>query len=620
VRRWRLRTKFLVVMLLTSAGLTAVSLVIVQRTVAAHIRHGLSTDLSNSVETFRDLEADRENDLSRQAELMADLPNLKALMSSNHPSTIQDGSREIFHLSGGDLFALINPAGQIMGFHTKPPGLSREQAQRLLNDRGLIEETPQWWFGDGHLYQVVLAPIYFGRKSQIALLGMVAVGYEMNAGVARQVGQVAASKVAILYGEDVVVSTLLPEQAKDLASHATGGPISAGQADWHLGRESFMTSALPVNLDANPSVTIVVMKSYDQATAFLNELRRLLLAVALGAVVVGTALAYFIAGTFTRPLEELVDGVRALGGGDYGYPVHISSASEVSELTHAFTRMRDSLREAQQRFLEAERLAIIGRMASSISHDLRHPLTAVLANAEFLAEVDLTPAQREELYLEIRVAVNRLTDLIDSLLELSRPAESLSLVQTPVEDSIGRAIELVRAHRQFHNIAVGIESSGVHDTLFDPRKMERVFYNLLLNSCQAAHLSGGRVAVEVSEQNGDLIIQIEDDGPGVESSIRDKLFQPFVSHGKENGTGLGLTIAQKIVQDHYGSLQLESSVPGRTIMRIVLPRTAVKMGDVDGNPRTTSQSLPNSSPAVKPLRRQLRHPLPQTDRKEFRRL
>jgi len=268
MRRWRLRTKFLVVMLLTSAGLTAVSLVIVQRTVAAHIRHGLSTDLSNSVETFRDLEADRENDLSRQAELMADLPNLKALMTSNHASTIQDGSREMFHLSGSDLFALINPAGQIMGFHTKPPGLSREQAQLLLNDRGLIEETPQWWFGGGHLYQVVLAPIYFGRMSQITLLGMVAVGYEMNAGVARQVGQVAASKVAILYGKEVVVSTLLPEQAKDLASHAAGGPIPAGQADWHLGRESFMTSALPANLDANPSVTIVVMKSYDQATAF----------------------------------------------------------------------------------------------------------------------------------------------------------------------------------------------------------------------------------------------------------------------------------------------------------------------------------------------------------------
>ena len=80
--------------------------------------------------------------------------------------------------------------------------------------------------------------------------------------------------------------------------------------------------------------------------------------------------------------------------------------------------------------------------------------------------------------------------------------------------------------------------------------MERVFYNLLLNGCQAAQVCGGHVAVQVAEANGNLEIRITDDGPGVESSLRDKLFQPFVSHGKENGTGLGLTIAQKIVQDH----------------------------------------------------------------------
>jgi len=588
---WRLRTKFLVAMLLTSAGLTAVSLLIVQRTVATHIRRGLSTDLSNSVETFRDLEADRENDVSRLAELMADLPNVKALMTSNHAPTIQDGSREMFHLSGGDLFALISPGGKIMGFHTKPPGMTRVQGQQLLDAHGMIEETPQWWFGSGHLYQVVLAPIYFGPAAHNALLGMVAVGYEMNDAVARQVGQVAASQVAILYGNQVVVSTLRAEQAKDLATRVSGAPIAAGQDNWELGRESFMVSALPANLDANPSVTIVVMKSYDQATAFLNLLRRLLLAVGLSAVLGGAMLAYFIAGTFTRPLEELVDGVRALGAGDYRYPLHDTRTGEVSELTHAFTGMRDSLRQAQQRVLEAERLATIGRMASSISHDLRHPLTAVLANAEFLADADLTPAQREELYLEIRVAVNRLTDLIDSLLELSRPAASLNLIQAPVERTINRAIELVRAHRQFHKLGVGIESAGMHDAVFDPRKMERVFYNLLLNSCQAAHVSGSRVGVEVAERNGDLTIQIADDGPGVESSIRDKLFQPFVSYGKENGTGLGLTIAQKIVQDHHGSLHLESSVPGRTVMQIVLPRMSAKTLSGDAHSAAASRSV-----------------------------
>jgi signal transduction histidine kinase len=348
-----------------------------------------------------------------------------------------------------------------------------------------------------------------------------------------------------------------------------------------------------LNPDESSLVTMVVLKSYDQATAFLDHLQRLLLAVGLGAVLGGSVLVYFIAGTFTRPLEKLVDGVRALGKGDFRYPVHSPSSGEVAELSDAFTRMRDSLRTAQQRLLEAERLATIGRMASSISHDLRHPLTAVLANAEFLADADLTPPQREELYQEIRVAVNRLTDLVDSLLELSRPADSLNAVEAPVERTISRAIELVRSHRQFQNVTVAIESGSRHTAQFDPRKMERVFYNLLLNSCQAAQTGGGHVEVDISEQTGELWIRIVDDGPGVEASIRDKMFQPFVSFGKENGTGLGLTIAQKIVQDHGGSLQLESSIHGRTVMQIVLPRTSRK--SLPGSDTVTSKSQSFSS-------------------------
>ncbi len=574
--RLRLRTKFLIAMLLTSAGLTAMSLLIVQRTVANHVRRGLNSDLADSVATFRNLQREREADLTRLAELMADLPSLKALMTSRHAPTIQDGSREMFHLSGGDLFALLDARNQLVGFHTKSPGISREQAQQLLDARGSMDEPLQWWFAGGHLYQVVLTPIYFGPRSDNALLGLVAVGYEMNAAVARQVSEVAASQVAILSGDAVVVSTLSSEQTAELKAQLANGSAPAGPANWKLGQESYVVSALTLNPNESPRVTIIVMKSYDQATAFLHDLRRLLLAVGLGAVFGGSLLVYFIAGTFTRPLEKLVDGVRALGGGDFGYPLQATAAGEVAQLTEAFSRMRDSLRIAQQQLLDAERLATIGRMASSISHDLRHPLTAVLANAEFLAEAELTPAQREELYLEIRVGVNRLTDLVDSLLELSRPAESLNVIETPVERTISRAIELVRAHRQFQEIVVAIESPGLHSAQFDPRKMERVFYNLLLNGCQAAQLCGGHVGVTVADQNGDLAIRVTDDGPGVESSIRDKLFEPFVSYGKENGTGLGLTIAQKIVQDHNGSLHLESSIPGRTVMEIVLPRVCSK--------------------------------------------
>jgi len=556
-------------MLLTSAGLTAVSLLIVQRSVEYQVRSNLRLDLANSVETFRNFQKEREEPLARSAELMADLPVLKALMTSRHAPTIQDASREMFRLSGGDLFALVDQSNQIVGFHTRTPGITLEQAQALREQKTASDSPQQWWFAGGHLYEVFLAPIYFGPQSSNSVLGTVAIGYEINQNVAHELARVASGQVAVVCAGSEVVSTVESSEVRKLQQALTAR-TSDEPVDVELGNESFVVASLALNR-GEPPVTIYVMKSYDQAAQFLSHLRQLLLGVALGAVLLGSLLVYLLASTFTRPLERLVQGVRALEKGDYAFPLEVRQDGEVGEVTNAFVGMRASLHEAQQRLLHSERLATIGTMASSISHDLRHPLTAVLANAEFLAEPGLPARQREELYLEIRVAVHRLTDLIDSLLELSRPAEALSLTETAVEHSANRAIELIRAHPEFQKVSVGIASNGVHYAMCDPRKMERVFYNLLLNSCQSVQVRGGHVSVTVENSDSQVDIRVIDDGPGLDASIRDKVFHPFVSHGKENGTGLGLTIAQKIVQDHSGQLQVEESAPGRTVMRITLP-------------------------------------------------
>ena len=561
-------------MLLTSAGLTAVSLLIVQRSVERQVRSNLRLDLANSVETFRNFQAQREETLARSVALMADLPVLKALMTSRHPPTIQDGSAELFRLSGGDLLALIDQSNRIVGFHAHTPGITQLQTQALRDTKAMAGNPRQWWFAGGHLYEVFLSPIYFGPESNNTVLGTVAVGYEINQTVAQELARAASGRVVIVCAGTEVASTISPADVAILQHALATHDASDDPFEVRLGNESFVMTSLTLN-QAAPEVRIFVMKSYDQATQFLNHLRQLLLVVGLGAVVLGSLLVYVIARTFTRPLEQLVHGVRALGRGDYTFPLDTRNDGEAAEVTRAFLGMRESLHVAQQRLLHSERLATIGTMASSISHDLRHPLTAVLANAEFLAEPNLTPRQREELYLEIRVAVHRLTDLIDSLLELSRPATSLNLSETVIEHPINRAIELIHAHPEFHKVSLGIVSTGVHYAWCDSKKMERVFYNLLLNSCQSVKAHSGHVSVTVENGRHDLEVRVVDDGPGLDPSIQDKVFQPFVSYGKENGTGLGLTIAHKIVQDHSGQLDVELSSPGCTVMRITLPGAAV---------------------------------------------
>jgi signal transduction histidine kinase len=577
-------------MLLTSAGLTAVTLLVVQQAIDTRTRQGIVNDLQNSVANFRNVQAERETTLRASARLMANLPILKALMTSRHAPTIQDASAELFQLSGRDLLTLIDSSGKVVGFHADRQGVDRASIEALLHGRVPAANSLEWWYGGGHLYEVYAEPIYFGPSSSDTPLGIVVVGYEINQPVAQQVSRLAASDVAVMYGPAVVVSTLRNAQLSEFRSFASRVTGAHGPQDISLGNEKFVASSIVLNTDDPVPVTMVVMKSYDEAIAFLKRLQRLLVVIGLCAVIVGSILVNFIARTFTRPLEKLAVGVSALGTGDFAFPILPGGGGEVVELTKAFTRMRDRLRETQQTLLESERLATIGRMAGSISHDLRHPLTAVLANAEFLADSDLSATQREELYQEIRVAVARLTDLVDSLLELSRPAYALTPVKTPIDYSLLRAIELIRTHAEFQKVAITIEDPGCPEVLVDARKLERAIYNLVLNSCQAVQGNSGNVIVRVSQTAERVELRFCDDGPGVDPTIRGKLFQPFVSLGKENGSGLGLTIAQKIVQDHGGSLELESSFPGSTVILMALPCVSSRVGGIADIPHQPSAS------------------------------
>jgi len=583
VVKLRMRTKFLFSMLLISAALTCISLLLVRSSVQSQVRKGIVADLQNSVSTFQNFQRERELTLTRSAELLADLPNLRALMTTQHEATIQDASTSLWRLAGSDLFVLANRTGQVVALHTASDGFSREMAQQSLNSP-LNLEGPQWWFGGHHLYQVFLKPIYFGPAGENRLLGFLVVGYDIDDGVASQVSRIAASQVAFCYGDTIVRSTLSPAQEAELSRHqlAVSSTGVAGPEQVQLGDEHFLATSLELAPGKSPSVRLSVLKSYDQATAFLDSLNRLLLALGLATMLAGSALVFFISTTFTRPLSNLVAGVRALGRGDFHYQLDARGGDEVAEVTAAFNRMRDSLLKTQQELLEAERLATIGRMASSISHDLRHSLAAIVANAEFLCESRLSSEQREDLYQEVRLAVNQMTELIDSLLEFSRTRESLRPTYGTIKDAVERVVHAIRARPDFHLVQITVTQSGNSAGWFDSRKLERALYNLILNACEAINGRLGRVEVEIRQAANGVEIRVADNGRGIPESIRDTLFEPFTSFGKENGTGLGLTVVQKIVQDHGGDVAVENTSDEGTIFVVTLPLASSAVTDAGG--------------------------------------
>lgn len=503
-------------------------------------------------------------------------------MTARDTRTIADGGAQFWRVSGSSLFALSDQSGRLVSFYNDGTTLDAIAVQGAIAQAVAHPGTPHLLAAGGRLLEVLSQPTDFGGGEAGFRLGYVTVGYSLDRQMAEEVGEAAAAQVAFIGEEGVVVSTLDPGTKDVVTRFARRGTRSAG-ADLWLGREHFLGRAVPLNSSgATSGPYLLVLKSYDHAARTLRQLNLGIALIGLLGLVVGSVLAASIARTVTRPLEFLVEGTRALGAGDFRFQWHESGALEVRELTLSFRRMQAEIEGTQRELLLAERMATIGRMASSISHDLRHYLTSMYANAEFLSMEGTNATEREEMLDEVKTAVSGMTDLLDSLLVFGRTGMALQTRLVDLVEVVERAVARVRTHPEARNVSIDVDAGETVPVIADPQEVDRAIYNLLLNGCQAAKRSTGRphLLVTVTQRHDLLRIAIEDNGPGVPAGIRETLFQPFVSEGKENGTGLGLALSWRVVEAHGGSLRLEQSQAGKTVFCLDLPLHEVGDGTI----------------------------------------
>ncbi|HEU5340894.1 HAMP domain-containing sensor histidine kinase [Edaphobacter sp.] len=579
MKHWRMRTILMASLLAASLGLTATCLLIIRLTVQQEIHKGLNADLSHSLDTFRNISHQRNQMLSREASLLADLPSLKALMVTQDAQTIQDGSHEFWSISGSDLFALASQTGKLFTYSNRGPALDNDLVTRGLHACMVEADDPCTVAFGPNLYVVSIQPLLFGPPANDSQLGYVIIGYSIDDQVARQVSEAAAAEVAFMVDDGVSAATLPVARLSELRSQrqeldAMGDTPRKIQLD----NEVYVAAAVPLPAAGRRNVRLVVLKSYDRASEYLHRVNRWIVMLGAFALLIGLALAAAISRMITRPLEALASGARALGQGDFNYRLSPDGAQEVQELSQSFDRMREELKSTHKVLLESDRLATIGRMASSVSHDLRHHLSAIYANAEFMSLPHAGAKERLELLLEVREGIQGMTDLIESLLLFSQTGQTLHLVYESVGQLVERTIHSVRQHPECSSVEICASDLGFVDAWVDPKKLGRAVYNLLLNACQAAKSGKASpvVVVTVSEDEEKIRIAIRDSGPGVPSAIRQTLFQPFVSAGKENGVGLGLTLAQHIAQEHGGEVKIEESMPGKTVFSILLYKRFLK--------------------------------------------
>jgi len=610
MRKIRLRTKFLLSLLAITAGLTSGALLMVRYRIQNQVRQVLQEDLRNSVNTYRAFDRQRQEELTRSAALLANLPIVRALMSTKNAATIQDGAKDIWRLSGSDLLVLAEPSANVVAIESNGNSLPLAAAGELLRHSLERGNEQDWWFSDNRLYQIWIQPIYFGAPSQGTTLGFMAIGHEVNEPVARELSDVAASEVAFRFGDSLVVGTLPASQQAELERRPPRpkGNTSEAPVEIQLGAEKYLLTTVALSSDG-PVVSLSVLKSFDKATEFVSQLNGVLVGLGLVSILAGSALVFLISDTFTKPLANLVVGVRALEQGDFTYPLESSGGDEVAEVTAAFDRMRVTLQttEKEQKLLEqqlrqAHKMEAVGRLAGGVAHDFNNLLTIIRGHGDLLIERSKMDDSQRRSIEQIQKAADRAVSLTRQLLAFSR----MQVLQPRVLDlnavvaDMGKMLpRLIGEHIQY-SFQPSPELAPVKA---DPGQIEQVIMNLAVNARDAMPEGGAlqvrtlNIVLDEAEVRRRpmtpgpyVLLSVKDSGHGMDAETQAHIFEPFFTTKEVGkGTGLGLATVYGVVKQSGGFIWVESAIGKGTTFEIYLPPASGKI---------TESAMEDNSPAI----------------------
>lgn len=235
-------------------------------------------------------------------------------------------------------------------------------------------------------------------------------------------------------------------------------------------------------------------------------------------------------------------------------------------------RLREFNRHYLEHVIQAERLTIVGRFARSIVHDLKNPLNVIGLASEVAGMERSTLEMRQRAAGNIRHQVDRISEMISEILEFTQSSSAASIL-TPID--YGEFVRRLAAELEPETAlkSATLKQEGTPNqarVLADPKRLRRVFYNLVHNATDVMP-QGGCITLRVSSRPGEVVTEVEDSGPGIAPEIADRLFQAFATFGKAHGTGLGLSICKRIVEDHRGWISAGNKTGGGAVFSFGLP-------------------------------------------------
>ena len=532
----------------------------------------LEEEVRASFRAYESLWRSRAEMLSSVSLVLSRMSDVRAAFTTGDQATIRDTAGEIWSKISRQeaIFLVTDPSGSVIASLGGVPGAVLKQDLPVV--RAAAARFPGQASGfmvdNGRLYQIVVTPVYVEAGNGPGLLNVLVAGYSVDHALANRLKDDTGGSDFIFVSEGRVIASTLAEPQSVLLSQS--GAPSDGVPRVTAGNMEYMALSTPlVDVQGKPFGILRIGRSFAAAQQRIAMLRRNVIAIWLVGILAGLALTFLLARRILEPVSQLDRAASEIARGNYDYRVPVKSGDELGRLAQTFNAMSAAIQGAREDLIRQERISTIGRLSTSIVHDLRNPLAAIYGGAEMLVDGDLSGPQIQRLALNIYRSSRRVQELLQELIDVPRgkirspePCSLREVVEAAAESYSGVAAS--------QNVEVIIDVPGDFELPLERARMERVFLNLIGNAFEAMP-DGGTLRISAGQDGASIVVKVEDTGPGIAAQIRPRLFQPFVSAGKKNGLGLGLALSHQTVIDHGGDMWLDRNVEAGARFCLRLP-------------------------------------------------
>ena len=545
---------------------------IVQDNATRATSQSLDEEVRASFQAYDSLWRSRSDMLASVSLVVSRMSDVRAAFNTGDAATIRDTARELWDkISREDaIFLVTDPRGKVIA------SLGGVADRALMGDLPVVRQAashfPQqasgFFMSGGHLYQIAVTPVYVQAGAEPGLLNVLVAGYTVDDRAAgRLKDATGGSDFLFISDGHVAASTLSAIADSKIRAHAaTSDPTRVNAAGVEY---TMLGTALP-DVQGNPIGELRILRSFEGARQHIAVLRRNIILLWAFAVLLGLVLTYYGAKRILEPVRELDRGATEVARGNFEYRVPVASTDELGRLAEAFNAMCASIQDGRHELIRQERIMTIGRLSSSIVHDLRNPLAAIYGGAEMLVDGDLTPAQVQRLAGNIYRASRHVQDLLQELVEVGR-GKTIPSEVCRLKDIVTAACDAYATTADAQDVSVEVDVPDAIELPCERARMERVFLNLIDNALDVMP-GGGSLHISAATEDSSVVISVEDSGPGISPQIRPRLFQPFATVGKKNGVGLGLALSQQVVIDHGGEMWADASttIGARFLLKLPL--------------------------------------------------